>query len=159
LYQLNDLGPVRSFDPIYTRPWFWIAQLGPLILLIGFVGWKIRQGKIDNREARRLAELQSESTELLRKLRKTEMSPREYFSNASRVVQVKTALAKNVNPNAVDAATAATAFGLGEHERAQLLQLFNRSDELRFSGSSNGNGSISTDERDEVLRLLESLRT
>ena len=158
LYQMTDLGRVRSFTPIYARPIFWIAQLAPLILLLGFIGWKIRQAKIDNRDAQRMAALQQESTELLRKLRRSELSPQEYFSNASRVVRVKTALAKNINPNAVDAETAAKAFDLGEHERAQLRTLFERSDELRFSGSGNGAGKISSDEREEVLRLLESLR-
>jgi len=159
LYQLTDLGPVRSFAPIYARPVFWIAQLGPLLLLLGFIGWKIRQAKIDNLGAQRVAALQQESAELLRKLRRAELSPQEYFSDASRIVRVKTALAKNVNPNAVDVETAAKAFGLGENERAQLRTLFDRSDELRFSGSGNGADTISRDEQEEILRLLESLRT
>jgi hypothetical protein len=158
LYQMTDLGRVGSFTPIYARPIFWIAQLAPFVLLLGFIGWKIRQAKIDNRDARRMAELQQESAELLRKLRRSELSPQEYFSNASRVVRVKTALAKNMNPNAVDADIAARAFDLGEHEQAQLRTLFERSDELRFSGSGNGAGKISSNEREEFLRLLESLR-
>jgi hypothetical protein len=158
LYQLIDLGRVRSFTPIYARTVFWITQLASFILLLGFAGWKIRQAKIDNLEAQRTAALQQESGELLRKLRRGELSPQEYFSNASRVVRVKTALVKNINPNAVDAETAAKAFDLGEHERAQLRTLFDRSDELRFSGSGNGAKTISSEEREEVLRLLESLR-
>src|SRR3989440_415585 len=158
LYQMTDLGRVRSFAPIYARPIFWVAQIVPLILLLGFVGWKIRQAKIDNRDAQRAAALQQESNELLRQLRRSEISPQEYFSNASRVVRVKTALAKNMNPNAVDADIAAKAFNLGENEHAQLRTLFERSDELRFSGGGNGAGRISNDERDEVSRLLESLR-
>ena len=64
-----------------------------------------------------------------------------------------------MNPNGVDAETAAKVFGLGEHERAQLRTLFERSDELRFSGAGNGAQKISHEEREEVLRLLESLRT
>ena len=158
LYQMTDLGRVRSFAPIYARPIFWVAQIVPLILLLGFVGWKIRQAKINNRDAQRAAALQQESNELLRQLRRSEISPQEYFSNALRVVRVKTALAKNMNPNAVDADIAAKAFNLGENERAQLRTLFERSDELRFSGGGNGAGRISNDERDEVSRLLESLR-
>ncbi len=158
LYQMSDLGRVRSFMPIYERPVFWLAQLAPLILLLGFIGWRIRQAKIDNRDAQRAAALQQESNELLRKLRRSDLSPQEYFSNASRVVRVKTALAKNINPNAVDAETAAKAFDLGEEERTRLRTLFDRSDELRFSGSGNGAGKISSEEREEVLRLLENLR-
>ena len=154
---MNDLGRVRSFAPIYEQRFFWVVQFVPLLLLFAFMGWKIRQAKIDNRDARRVAALQHESAELLRKLHRSELSPQEYFSNASRVVRVKTALARNISPNAVDAETAAKAFGLSENERAQLRTLFERNDELRFSGGGNGAGKISNDERDEVLRLLESL--
>src|SRR5437899_44749 len=150
LYQMSDLGRVRSFTPIYARPVFWMAQLAPLILLLGFVGWKIRQAKVDNRDAQRIAALRQESSERLRKLRRGELLPEAYFSTASLVVCVNMTLAKNVNPNAVDAETAAKAFDLAEDERAQLRTLFERSDELRFSGSGNGAGAISNDERQEV---------
>src|SRR5207244_10939144 len=51
LYQLTDVGRVRSFSPIYARPVFWIAQLAPLILLLGFVGWKIGLTTLDTSEA------------------------------------------------------------------------------------------------------------
>jgi hypothetical protein len=159
LYQLNDLGRSRSFTPIYARPTFWIAQLGPLILLLGFAGWKIRQAKSGNRERQRILARQQEMAELLRQLRRGEVSPQVYFSQAARVVHLKTALAKNINPNAVDADTVAKTFDLNENERAQLRRLLEKSDELTYSGSGNGAEKISRDERDQVLRLLESLRT
>jgi hypothetical protein len=159
LYQMNDLGRVRSFTPVYAQKVFWLAQLAPLILLLGFVGWKIRQAKSGDREAQRLAARQQEMAKLLRELRQGEVSPKIYFSHATRAVQLKTAVAKNINPNTVDAETAAKAFALGESERAQLRRLFERKDELSFSGSGNGAEKISRNERDEVLRLLESLRT
>ena len=158
LYQLNDLGQSRSFAPLYTRPPFWIAQLAPLIALLGFAGWKIRRAKIGNREARRVALLQQESTELLRQLRRGELSPQEYFSNASRVARVKTALAKNIDPNAVDAEPIAKTFDLDENERARLRTLFERTDELRYSGTGNGDNHLAHQDREEVLELLENLR-
>jgi hypothetical protein len=71
---------------------------------------------------------------------------------------LKTALAKNINPNAVDAETVAKTFDLNDNERAQLRRLFERSDELSYSGSGNGAEKISREEREEVLRFLESLR-
>ena len=97
---------------------------------------------------------------LLRELRRGDVSPQIYFSQATRVVQLKTAVAKNISPNAVDAETAAKAFDLGEGEQTQLRKLFERKDELSFSGSTSGNGAtkISSAEREEVLRLVESLR-
>ncbi|HST31451.1 MAG TPA: BatD family protein [Chthoniobacterales bacterium] len=159
LYQLNDLGAVRSFAPIYARPAFWTIQLAPLIVLLGFAGWKIRHEAVGNREVLRVAALQQESADLLRKLRRAELSPQEYFSNASRVARVKTALAKNIDPNAVDAETIARTFDLNENERARLRTLFARTDELRYSGTGNGDKNLPREDREEVLGLLESLHS
>jgi hypothetical protein len=94
LYQLKERpAATESFTPLYTRPVFWIAQLIPLLGLLGFAGWKIRQARADNREARRTAALQHEAAELMRKLHRGNLSPREYYAEASRVVRVKAALA------------------------------------------------------------------
>lgn len=158
LYQMNDLGRVRSFTPIYARSNFWTAQLAPLVLLLGFIGWKVRQAKRGDRERQRMAARQHEVANLLRELRRGDVSPQVYFSQAARVVHLKTALAKNINPNAVDAETVVKTFGLGENERAELRRLFERSDELSYSGSGNGAEKISRQEREQVLRFLESLR-
>jgi hypothetical protein len=71
---------------------------------------------------------------------------------------LKTALARNVDPNAVDAEMVASAFALDETSREQLRRLFQRSDELRYSGRPNGAGEISSQDRREVLQLIENLR-
>ena len=97
-------------------------------------------------------------TNLLRELRRGDVPSQVYFSQAARIVHLKTALAKDINPNAVDAATVEKVFDLGDTERAQLRRLFERSDELTYSGAGNGKGSISREEREEVLRLVEGLR-
>jgi hypothetical protein len=114
--------------------------------------------KSDNREARRVAALEHEAAELLRRLRKGSVSPQEYFSDASRAIRVKTALAKKVSPNAVDAEMAASTFDLDDDSRVQLLQLFERSDELRYSGTGNGMETVSPENRRQVLELIGSLR-
>lgn len=159
LYQLTDRGRVESFEPIYTQQAFWLAQLVPLALLLGFGGWKIRQGKIDNRETRRIATLQQEAAEAERKLRRKDLSPQEYFGEAARAVRLKTALAKNVEPNTVDAELAAKTFDLDGGAKEQLHRLFDRSDELRYSGAANGAETLSPEKRREVLELIENLRT
>jgi BatD DUF11 like domain len=156
LYQLNDLGTTRSFLPLYAQSTFWLCQLGPLIVLLGFAGWKIRQAKIGNREAQRLAARYQEMSKLLRELRRGDVSPQAYFSQAARVVQLKASVAKNMSPNAVDAETASKAFDLGENERNRMRALFEKNDELSFSGSG-GIDKISSSEREDVLRLIESL--
>jgi hypothetical protein len=158
LYQLTDFGRALTFTPLYARPVFWTAQLVPLFALLGLAGWKVRQTKIGNREAQRVAALHQEAADLMRRLRRNDASPQEYFSQASRAVQVKTALVRNVDPNGVDVEAAVNAFGLGETERAQLRRLFARSDEVRYSGAHNGAGKISAQDRHEVLQLVENLR-
>ncbi len=159
LYQLTERpARVQSFTPLFAQPIFWIVQLIPCLALLGFAGWKIRQGKIDNREVQRIGALEQESAHLLRRLRRNELSPQEYFLDASRAVRVKTALAKNVDPSAVDAEMAAATFQLDENSRAQLRRLFERSDELRYSGRPNGAGTISPENRRQVLELIENLR-
>jgi hypothetical protein len=161
LYQLTERPrSAESFAPIYTRRFFWGAQLIPLLALLGFVVWKIRKAKISNREAQRMAALHHEAAELMHKLRRIDASPREYYAEASRVVRVKTALAsarRGIDPNIVDAETADT-FKLNTDERDRLRRLFEQSDEWQYSGAHNGPGRISPENRREVLELIENLK-
>jgi hypothetical protein len=157
LYQLTERGRVQSFTPLYVRPIFWTAQLIPLVALLGLAGWKMRQARIGNREARRIAALQREAAELMRKLRRNDVSPQEYYAEASRVVRVKAALARNTDPNTIDAETAADTFGLNGDSRERLKRLFEQSDELQYSGAHNGSERISAENRRDVLELIEDL--
>jgi BatD DUF11 like domain len=159
LHQLTELpAEVQSFTPLYTRRSFWLAQLVPLFALLGFIFWKIRVARANNREAQRRAALQHEAADLQRSLRREDVSAEEYFSRASRAVQLKTALARNIDPNAVDADVAATAFRMDEADRARLRRLFEKSDEARYSGGGNGIRSLPAETRNEVLELIDNLR-
>jgi hypothetical protein len=157
LHQLAEPGKiVHSFAPIYAQKEFWFMQLLPLTLASALAGWKIRRLRQSNRAAIRAGKWQRESDDLVRKLRRADVGPREYFADASRVVQLKTALKQNVEPAAVDAEVAARAFALDEEQSDGLRRLFNTNDELRYSGSTNG--SVSQDRRREALELIEFLR-
>src|SRR5215471_18976559 len=115
LYQLTEPSRTASFEPLYMRRGFWAAQSLPMAALLFFAGWKIRRARLDDREARRLSALQHEAAELMHKLRHDDASPREYYSEASRIVQLKAALAsgnRGIDPNAVDAEKAAETFKL-----------------------------------------------
>jgi hypothetical protein len=162
LYQLTERPrAVESFAPIYTQRVFWAAQLIPLLALIGFAGWKIRRTRIDNREAQRVAALRHEATDLMHKLHRNDVSPREYYAEASRVVRLKAALAsgnRRVDPNMVDVETAAETFKLNSDSRDRLRRLFEQSDEWQYSGAHNGPGRVSPENRREVLELIENLR-
>jgi hypothetical protein len=158
LHQLTDLGTPQTFRPLFARRSFWLTQLLPLMALLAFVGWKLRQGHLQNRDAQRREALQHEAAELQRSLRRNDASPQEYFARASRAVQLKAALAKNLDPNAVDAEIAASAFRADEQTRARLRRLFEKSDEARYSGGGNGIRLVPPESRKEVLDLLENLR-
>jgi hypothetical protein len=159
LQQLTEL-PVEteSFTPLFARRNFWLTQLIPLTALLGFIGWKIRRAHLNNREAQRREALQHEAAALQRSLRREDVSPEEYFSRASRAVQLKTALLQNVDPNSVDADTAASAFRIDEATRLRLRRLFEKSDEARYSGTGNGVRLLPAEARNEVLDLIDNLR-
>ena len=162
LYQLTERPrATESFAPIYTRRVFWGAQGIPLLALIGFAVWKIRRARINNRQMQRMAALHHEAAELMHNLRRKDASPREYYAEASRVIRVKTALAssgRGIDPNIVDAETAADTFKLNNDERDRLRRLFEQSDEWQYSGAHNGPGRISPENRRDVLELIDNLR-
>ncbi len=159
LAQLDDRpAKPQSFQPPYTQRSFWLAQLLPLLGLLGFVGWKLRRARLDDLQAQRVQRLQHEAAEVERRMRANGVSPQQYVADASRAVQLKTALARNIDPNTVNAEIAAAAFRLDEAEHARLRQLFEQSDELRYSGQKNGNGTISPQRQQEIQDLVESLR-
>ncbi len=162
LYQLTERPrATESFAPIYKRRVFWGVQVIPLLALIGFAVWKIRRARINNRQAQRIAALHHEAAELMHNLRRKDASPREYYAEVSRVVRVKTALAsagRGIDPNIVDAETAADTFKLNSDERDRLRRLFEQSDEWQYSGAHNGPGRISPENRREVLELIENLK-
>jgi len=158
LHQVNERGKiVQTFAPLYARSGFWLAQLLPLVLVLGLLGWKVQNIRASNRAALRAAQLQHEKDELLRKLRRNRLAPRDYFSDASRVVQLKTALKENnIEPATVDAETVARIFGLDPEQSERMRRLFAKSDELRYSGGG-GHGALTSDGQREALQLIESL--
>ena len=159
LHQLTELpAEAQSFTPLFAQKKFWLAQLIPLVGLLGFIGWKIRQAHLNNRELQRREALQHEAAALQRSLRREDVSPEEYFSRASRAVQLKTALLQNIDPNAVDADVAAAAFRMDEASRLRLKRLFEKSDEARYSGGGNGIRLLPAETRHEVLELIDNLR-
>src|SRR6476659_7147548 len=59
LHQINERGKiVHTFAPLYARAGFWLAQLFPLALALGLLGWKVQSIRASNRAALRAAQLQ-----------------------------------------------------------------------------------------------------
>lgn len=162
LAQLDDrTRATGTFAPLYARPPFWLAQLLPLVALLAFVAWRLRHSRLGDRARQRIARLQHQAAELERKLRANGAASPQYVADASRVVQLKTALAsrdRTIDPDHVDAETAAAAFRLDEAARERLRRLFEQADELRYSGGRNGHGAATAEEQREILELVETLR-
>ena len=160
IHQLTELpAETQSFTPLFARRTFWPAQLIPLVALLGLIAWRIRLAHLNNRELQRREALQHEPAALQRSLHREDVSPEDYFSRASRAVQLKTALLQNVDPNSVDADVAASAFRMDEATRVRLRRLFEKSDEARYSGAGNGIRLLPAEARNEVLELIDNLRT
>ena len=161
LYQRTDHRSWgQTFIPVFQRPVFWATQAIPFLGLIGFFGWEMRKRRLENRALQRITAWEHETAELERKLRRADDPADQYFAGALRVVQLKTALSsagRGIEPNTVDAETAVATFGLPDEKRDRMRELFRRSDELRYSGRSNGKGTIAEETRREVLELIESL--
>jgi hypothetical protein len=161
LYQLTDHGRWgQTFAPVFQQPIFWATQALPLLGLIGFFGWETRKRRLENRAEQRVAAWEQETVELQRKLRRADPPPDQYFAEALRVVQLKTALSsrsRGIEPNTVDAETAVAAFDLPDEQRDRMRELFRRSDEARYSGRQNGSGTVAEETRREVLELIDSL--
>ena len=160
VHQVTELPPgTESFTPLFARRNFWLAQLIPLVGLLALIAWRIRQAHLNNRELQRREAFQHEAAALQRSLRREDVSPEEYFSRASRAVQLKTALVRNIDPNSVDAEMAASAFRMDEASRLRLKRLFEKSDEARYSGGGNGIRLLPAETRTEVLELIDNLRS
>lgn len=158
LYQLTEHGRWgQSFTPVFMQSTFWAVQAVPFLGLVGFFGWEMRRRRLANREGQRRAAWEHETAELERKLRRANDPADQYFAEALRVVQLKAALARRLEPNTIDAETAVAAFDLPEEQRDRMRELFRRSDELRYSGGQSGNGKVGEETRREVLELIESL--
>jgi hypothetical protein len=159
LHQLTSMAAgQQSFTPFYARQSFWLVQLIPLFGVVGFIIWWVRRARANDREAQRREALQHEAAALQRTLRREDVSPEEYFSRASRAIQLKTALARNLDPNVVDADVAASAFRMDEESRSRLRRLFEKSDEARYSGSGNGGPALPAETRNQVLELIDNLK-
>jgi len=159
LHQLTSMpSEQESFTPFHARKLFWLVQLIPLLALLGFIIWKVRMAHANDREAQRREALQHEAAALQRSLHREDVPPEEYFSKASRAVQLKTALARNLDPNVVDADVAAAAFRMDEESRDRLRRLFEKSDEARYSGHGNGGPALPAETRNQVLELIDNLK-
>jgi hypothetical protein len=158
LSQLDErpLG-AGSFTPLFLTKNFWLAQLVPLFVVIGLLIWRRQTARRRNASAVRIAALHREADDLRRKLRRDDSRPADFFADASRAIQIKTALMSNTDPERIDAAAAAKVLRADQNADERIRRIFDRRDELRYSGSSNGFDLLGPDEREQLIQFVEEL--
>jgi len=142
----------RSFEPIYLRRQFILAQGAPLIALLGFLAWRLWP-RADG-SVQRLAALRRERSALLEKLSDKEIAHADFFDGAARVVQIDTALATGGDSAVVDAPTARSSARLDENTAEVIDEIFKTRAEALYAGGGGGGERVSGAERDRVLGAL-----
>jgi hypothetical protein len=159
---VNDILGIRydagrghtNFEPLYTRRGFLLAQLVPLVVLLGLLATKLR--RTDHRASRASA-LRHARTPLLGKLRRGDLPDAEFLETAARVIQLDTALATGGEPASIDAAAARAAFKLDDDTTELVEKVFSDRAELLYAGAGASGPQLSAAERGRVLAALEKL--
>ena len=157
LYIRNDPGTVRgraAFLPVYRRPLFWWAQSIPLAGLLAVGGILALRARARNETLRRLAARQRQQGELHRALRGETTSRRDFYTAATRLAQLR---AGRQGGGSLTAAEIAGQQGLDPQTANSVQEIFQRHDELAYSGGEVAREPVSADERQTVLAALESL--
>ena len=150
-----DAGARKSFEPLYERQEFWLAQAGMLGVLLLVVGLRMRGQP--GAEASRSAALRREKAALLAKLRRSEIAHEEFFDAATRVIQIEAALTTGANAAGVDATAARALAGPDEATAEVIDEIFSARAELLFAGGGRDDSRVSGDERLRVLAALDRI--
>ncbi len=150
-----DHDRALGFAPLYEQREFWFVQGSLAVILIGFVGFKMRRRP--DAVAQQKAALRQERDAVWRRLRRTDMGHVDFFDAAARVVQIDTALATGRSVASVDTATVRSEARLDEQTAATIEDIFNARAELYYAGGGSDDGRVSAIERDRVLAALKQL--
>ena len=145
-------GGRHSFQPIYLRREFLIAQAVPFAGLLGFLFLKLRR---NDANAKRNAQLKRQKSDLLAKLRGRELPDQEFLETAAQVIQADAALATGRTAGSIDAAFAQASRQLDAETAAGVERIFNARAEVLYAGASRGAGRLSAEDRHDVLATIE----
>jgi hypothetical protein len=151
-----DHGQVReSFEPIYARRGFWLAQLVPLGILLALVG--VRFLRVDP-ETRRKHEWKLERARLQARLGHSAPGSPAFLDDAARLLQLEAAASSGRDPASIDAAAAIGARWLDEETAREIEAIFDARGELLYAGGGGTDGSGTTMTRERVLQVIERYR-
>ncbi|MGB8166760.1 MAG: BatD family protein [Chthoniobacteraceae bacterium] len=145
-------GGLQSFQPLYERRGFLLAQALPLTGLLAFLVVRMRR---KGEDAKRMAAAKRQKAELLARLRGRELGDQEFLETAAQVIQWETALATGHAAGSVDAAVACGSRKLDVATIDGIERIFSARAELLYAGMNEGSERLSAEERRDVLATLE----
>jgi hypothetical protein len=154
-YIRTDLGRTGvSFVRLHRRPVFWLAQLAPLVALIGFIGLRIRTRRASDSQAQELARMRREMAEALRLLRSGSTEPGEFYDAAARAIQIETALKTGIAPGLVDADAACSSSDIDPETAEEIRALFDARAEALYAGRAPAT-PVPEKRRESILHAIE----
>jgi hypothetical protein len=159
LYIRSDLGrPVGSdaFLPLYRQRSFWLMQIAPLMALLAAGMWGLLRARARNEVARRAAEIQRQQAQLVKALRSERTGRRDFYSAATRLAQLRAAAAAGQPGAYLSASEVCEAKHLDPGAAASVEEIFQRHDELAYSGETAAQEPVPSAERNGVLATLET---
>ncbi len=159
-YILAEPGPLRdagAFRPVYQRPFFWEVQGGILAGVLAFAaaaGWRARRQDAANQRAARLARQQDD---LQRALRREDTGRREFYTAAARLAQLRVGAGAGQSSTGLSAADIARMKGLDDRTAGSVREIFDRHEELAYSGGAAAETLVPSEERQDVLATLANI--
>ena len=144
----------ESFEPIYERRGFWLAQIAPLAALLGLIGFRVRSARLSDARAQRLAKWRHEKLEAQRILRRSDANEQDFLDAAVRSIQLGAAMTNGREPATIDAAEACATRAFDSEKAARVRELFSARAELRYAGVSSGAQKISPERRANILKTI-----
>lgn len=145
-----------SFEPLYRRRGFWLAQLVPLGVLLGLAGLHLQRTRRGDMRAQQHAQWRRERIELAGTLRRGGVSEGDFLDAAVRAIQLDAAMTTGREPATVDAGEACAARTLDARTAERVRALFAERAELRYAGAARGAREFPHDRREQILQTLES---
>ncbi|MDB6175174.1 MAG: hypothetical protein JWL59_4485 [Chthoniobacteraceae bacterium] len=148
-----DFGtPRSSFEPLYNRRGFLIAQALPATALLIFLASRLRRR---DQSAARLSELRREKLLLLAKLKK-ERSRADFFEDAVRIIQMDASRVMGRPAHTIDAAAATIGRDLPADVADGIQEIFSTRAELLYAGVGHdiSRETLQETEREKVVSIL-----
>lgn len=162
LFIRTDAGNWRGhFIAAWRQPVFWWAQLLPLAALVGLTLWKVREHRLSDSRARRVAALQRLRSEAAGVVKDPGTGAAEFYNAAVHLFQIEAALAPAAlaatrEPETLDVEAVCHTYPLEEEIAAGIRQLFASHDRLRYAGrGGDGRDPVPTEQRAQVVELFQ----